>query len=179
MRRAHLLACGAVAATLAFTSTAAAKPPDVDSSKLRAAVTVDGIVEHQQALQNIANLNGGTRHTQTPGYAASVAYVRETMLDAGWDVTVTQFDMPDWEETAPPVLQQLTPAPKTYIPGDAGDDNSAAVDFIALAFSPTADVPSAPVVPTNDIVVPALAANSNTSGCERSDFPLRPAARCR
>lgn len=49
-------------------------------------MTVDGIVAHQQALQNIANMNGGTRHTETPGYAASVAYVRETMEAAGWNV---------------------------------------------------------------------------------------------
>ena len=46
-------------------------------------MTVDGIVEHQQALQNIANMTGGTRHTKTPGYTASVAYVRETMEAAG------------------------------------------------------------------------------------------------
>ena len=171
MRLAHLAACAGLAATLAFASTATAKPPDVDSSALRAAVTVDGIVQHQQALQNIANMNGGTRHTQTPGYTASVAYVNQTMQSAGWDVTVTQFDMPDWEELAPPVLEQLAPTPKTYVAGSAADDNSPAVDFIAFAFSPTADIPDAPVVPTNDIVIPAPAANSNTSGCERADFP--------
>ena len=72
----HLSVCGALLATLVLASTAAAKPPDgVNSSKLRAAVTVDGIVEHQRALQNIATMNGGTRHTETPGYLASVAYV--------------------------------------------------------------------------------------------------------
>ena len=76
MRRAHRVAVGAVAAMFAFASNAVAKPPDVNSSKLRAAVTVDGIVEHQQALQNIADMNGGTRHTETPGYPASVEYVQ-------------------------------------------------------------------------------------------------------
>jgi Zn-dependent M28 family amino/carboxypeptidase len=79
--------------------------------------------------------------------------------------------MPDWKETAPPVLEQIAPTPKPYVHGSAADDDSAAVDFIAFEFSPTKDVPSAPVVPTNDIVIPSPAANSNTSGCDASDFP--------
>ena len=94
MRRAHLAAAGALAVALLSASAAIAKPPDVDSSKLETAVTVAGIVEHQQALQNIANLNGGTRATTTPGYTASVAYVRETMERAGYNVSISNFDMP-------------------------------------------------------------------------------------
>jgi Zn-dependent M28 family amino/carboxypeptidase len=171
MRTAHLSACAALAATLALTSTAAAAPPPVDSSELRAAVTVDGIVEHQQALRNIADMNGGTRNTDTPGYAASVDYVRETMKRAGWKVSTTEFNMPEWEETADPVLEQLSPTPTTYTPGTAEDSGSADVDFITFGFSPTADLPSVPVVPTKDIVIPSPAANSNTSGCEAADFP--------
>ena len=73
MRRIRLLAFAAVLAAFAFGSTAVAKPPDVNSSKLREAVTVDGIVGHQRALQDIANVNGGTRYTKTSGYDASVA----------------------------------------------------------------------------------------------------------
>jgi len=171
MRRIRLVAFAAVLAAFAFGSTAVAKPPDVNSSKLREAVTVDGIVGHQRALQDIANANGGTRYTKTSGYDASVAYVRDTMQKAGWNVSISQFDMPDWKETAPPVLEQIAPTPKTYVHGSAADDDSAAVDFIAFEFSPTKDVPSAPVVPTNDIVIPSPAANSNTSGCDASDFP--------
>ena len=90
MRRVQLLTCAAVIASFAFGSTAVAKPPDVDSSKLRAAVTVEGIVAHQRALQDIADDNGGTRHTKTPGFPASVAYVRETMENAGWNVSVIE-----------------------------------------------------------------------------------------
>jgi Zn-dependent M28 family amino/carboxypeptidase len=171
MRRACLAACSAAMATLALTGTGQAKPPDVNSDKLERAVTVPGIVQHQRALQNIADMNGGTRHTETPGYTASVAYVRETMKRAGWNVSVSQFNMPEWQETAPPVFQQLTPTAKPYTPGTAADDDSAAVDYITFEFSPTANVANAPVVPTNDIVAPSPAANSNTSGCEAADFP--------
>ena len=116
-------------------------------------------------------MNGGTRYTKTAGFTASVAYVRERMERAGLDTKVVQFDMPDWQENAPPVLQQLTPTATTYTPGAAADDNNPAVDFIAFAYSPTKASPSAPVVPTTDIVAPSPAANSNTSGCEPEDFP--------
>ena len=150
---------------------AQAKPPDVNSDKLERAVTVPGIVEHQRALQNIADMNGGTRHTETPGYTASVAYVRETMKRAGWNVSVSQFNMPEWQETAAPVFQQLTPTAKTYTPGTAADDNSPAVDYITFEFSPTADVPNARVVPTNDIVIASPSTDTSNSGCEAADFP--------
>jgi Zn-dependent M28 family amino/carboxypeptidase len=38
-----------------------------------------------------------------------------------------------------------------------------------FGFSPTADIASAPVVPTNDIVIPSP--GGTTSGCEAADFP--------
>ncbi len=43
------------------------------------------------------------------------------------------------------------------------------MDFIAFKYSPTKAVPSAPVVPTTDIVLPST--GPNTSGCEPADFP--------
>ena len=43
----------------------------VDSTALRNAVTVNGILAHEQALQAIANANGGTRAAGTPGFEAS------------------------------------------------------------------------------------------------------------
>ena len=152
MRRTHLLACAAtVAASLGAVSVAQAKPDDVSSSKLESAVTVEGILKHQQALQTIANFNGGTRHTRTAGYTASAAYVKATLENAGYDARYEMFNMPEWEETAPPVLQQVTPTAKTYTPGTAADDGSPAVDFITFEHSPTASVSNVRVVPTNDV----------------------------
>ena len=57
---------------------------DVSAAKLERSVTVRGIVEHQRALQRIADMNGGTRYTKTPGYTASVAYVRERCAGPVW-----------------------------------------------------------------------------------------------
>src|SRR3954454_18669433 len=137
MRRSHLAACAAIASTLAAAPAAVAKPEDINSSRLERMVTVQGITEHQQALQTIADLNGGTRYTRTAGFIASAAYVKATLEKAGYDAHYEMFNMPEWKETAPPVLQQLTPANKTYKAGTAADDSSPAVDFIAFEHSPT------------------------------------------
>jgi len=157
-------------ATFAFVPAAQAGHDHGHHGKKKPRTTVRGIVQHQTALQNIADMAGGTRHTETPGYTASVGYVRERMKKAGLKVKVVDFNMPEWVETAPPEFQQLTPTPKTYTPGTEADDNSAAVDYITFEFSPTAEV-SAPVVPVTDNVIPSPAANSNTAGCEPTDFP--------
>ena len=72
MRRAHLAACAAGLAVLCSAAPAAvAKPRDVNSSRLERAVTTQSVRKHQQALQFIADANGGTRYTRTPGYTAS------------------------------------------------------------------------------------------------------------
>ena len=167
--RAAILATAALTLTTASAADARDHGHGVSASKLERSVTVRGIVKHQRALQRIADMNGDTRHTKTPGYTASVAYVAERMRRAGLDVQVTEFDMPDWHETAPPVFQQLSPTARTYTPGTATDDNQPTVDYIAFEHSPTEAVASAPVVPTNDIKIPP--AEANTSGCERGDFP--------
>src|SRR5918912_1135941 len=109
MRRTHLAACAAVSALVVAAPGAVASPPDVDSTRLEQLVTVQGITEHQKALQTIADLNGGTRHTRTPGYTASAAYVKATLEKAGYDARYEMFNMPVWHETAPPVLQQVSP----------------------------------------------------------------------
>ncbi len=127
MGRIRVAALAAAAVMLVPVAGAQAKPRhhhhhghDRGSAQLEKAVSVRNIVKHQKALQSIADMNGGTRHTETPGYTASVAYVKERMQRAGLDVKVVQFNFPEWQETAPPVFQQLTPTAKTYTPGDRG-----------------------------------------------------------
>src|SRR3954447_1300042 len=137
MRRSHLAACAAIASTLAAAPAAVAKPEDINSSRLERMVTVQGITEHQQALQNIADLNGGTRYTRTAGFTASAAYVKATLEKAGYNARYEMFNMPEWQETAAPVLQLTSPSSKSYKPGTAADDGSASVDFIAFEHSPT------------------------------------------
>jgi Peptidase family M28/PA domain len=51
------------------------------------AITLHELGEHLDALQRIADRNGGTRAAGTPGYDASADYVANRLRDAGWNVT--------------------------------------------------------------------------------------------
>jgi Zn-dependent M28 family amino/carboxypeptidase len=169
MRRPHLAACAAMLAALVTAPSALAKPKDVDSSRLERMVTVKGITEHQKALQNIADMNGGTRYTRTAGFTASAAYVKATLEKAGYNARYEMFNMPIWREDAAPVLQQTSPNAKTYRPGSRDDDDSPAVDFIAFEHSPTKSLSNVAVVGVGHTDVPSD--GGSTSGCVASDYP--------
>jgi len=97
MRR-SLCALLAVPAVLCTASPAIAQKDAFNSTGLRKAVTLDGVREHQAALQSIADLNNGTRVSGTPGYDVSVDYVVGKLEDAGYDVTRQPFDFDYFEE---------------------------------------------------------------------------------
>ena len=102
-----------------------------DTSALRAAVTLAGVRAQQQALQNIANANGGVRVAGTTGHEQSANYVDAQLTAAGYSVTRQYFDFPFFEELAPPVLEQISPNPTTYVEG---------VDFFTMQYSGSGDV---------------------------------------
>ena len=84
-----------LAAALAIVVAApVAAVDDVDTSRLRDAVTVGGIMAHQRVFQRIANQNDGTRASGTPGFDASAEYVKRVMKHAGYRVTEQTFDVP-------------------------------------------------------------------------------------
>ena len=112
MRKAFIAAL-AIAAALPVASPAAAADDAYNSQGLRKAVTLDGVREHQAALQAVADANGGTRASGTPGYAASAAYVRGRLEAAGYVVTEQQFSFP-WATTDQSRLVRISPDPKTY-----------------------------------------------------------------
>ncbi len=139
---------------------ATAAPP-TDTAELQDAVSVEGIVEHLQAFQEIADANGGTRASGTPGYDASVAYVVERLEAAGYDVTVQTFPFPFFQALSPGELERISPSPEVYAPE---------TDFLTAVFSGSGDV-TATIQATNDIVIPPGAeAGTSTSGCEPEDF---------
>jgi Zn-dependent M28 family amino/carboxypeptidase len=170
MRIRHLALLGVGIGLLAFAPVASAQ--GINTAKLRNAVTIDGILEHEQKFQQIANAHQGNRAAGTVGYEASVAYVQRRLEDAGYRVRLEPFDFPTWRENSPPVMEQVSPTPTTYTPGrNPQDDNNPAVDFITFEFSGSGDV-EAPVVPTTDIVIPpGPTADTSNSGCEPGDFP--------
>jgi len=153
-----------VALTLAFAPAAsAAKDPNRVSQKLREDVTVGGIRAHQQALQNIATMNNGTRASGTPGYEASLAYVTRRLERAGYRPQRQEFTFKTFEELAPTTFERVSPDPRPY----------ADTDFAIMSYSGSGDVTAA-LTPV-DLVLPPGAPNSSTSGCEAADFAGFPA----
>ncbi len=160
MRRTHLtvaLTCAAV-----LLAAPAANGKQSDAKKLRKGVTVDGILEHERALQQIAIANDNNRAATTDGYKASVDYVVNRLRAAGYRVRLDGFDFPIWTLNGPSTLAEISPTARTF-----AEDT----DYIVSQFSGAGDV-TANVVPTTDIVIPpAGGPGTGTSGCEPGDFP--------
>ena len=74
MKRFLSAAIAALVVTLGLPAGAAAID-NVNTQQLRGKVTLGGILEHEQALQNIAIAHEGNRAATTAGYKASVDYV--------------------------------------------------------------------------------------------------------
>ena len=125
-------------------------------------VTLDGVLEHEQAFQEIADANGGTRAAGTPGYDASADYVEDRLTRAGYVVTRQTFNVFAFEEVGPSELEQTNPNDVTYV-----ED----VHFAATPHSEPGDV-TAHVTAVDLQLGPG---NTSTSGCEDADFAGFPA----
>ena len=170
MRKA-VIALLALVASVALTTAAvaekprAAKAPEATtpgqlSKQLQAAVKVNGIFRHLDALQGIADDNDGTRASGTEGYDDSVRYVaRQLRSYGGWDVEQQSFEYDAFFQDAPTVFEQTAPTPTTYV------ENT---DFSTMEYSGSGDV-TAEVVAV-DLTLPPTPEPSSTSGCEASDF---------
>jgi Zn-dependent M28 family amino/carboxypeptidase len=134
---------------------------EVNTRRLRNAVTVSGILGHERVFQRIANQNGGTRASGTPGYEASATHVKDRLAAAGYIVTEQEFTFPFFRDLAAPSLAQVTPTAKDYETANS-------------QFSGSGDV-TGPLLPTNDVQIPpGPTPSSSSSGCEASDFPTAP-----
>jgi Zn-dependent M28 family amino/carboxypeptidase len=154
-RRFHLAVTAAATAALlgAMTSPPAyASPNNNTVRKLTKAVTVDGVVEHLEAFQEIADENGD-RAAGRPGYDASVDYVVEQLEAAGYDPTVQEFEFPYFEENSE--LERISPSPRVFEEGS---------EFLRNAFD--SGTPEGSATGTL-FVIPAADA---TDGCEAGDF---------
>ncbi|GAA5147298.1 hypothetical protein GCM10023321_08100 [Pseudonocardia eucalypti] len=79
-----LAACGGTASPPTTTAKAA-------DGQLSRAVGEAAAYTHLEALQKIADDNGGTRVTPSPGYDASVEYVVKVLRDAGYEVSTPTY----------------------------------------------------------------------------------------
>ena len=173
-----VLALAALAALLAV-GVASAAPGDSDptlraSAGLRKAVDPAGILVHERRFQRIADTNGGTRASGTPGYDASAAYVAGKLRKAGYGVTVQRFTFPFFEEAQPTTFSRTDVDPdKEYAPAEGTSG-----DFSIMEYSGSGDVVDTAVVPTNDVQIPpGPAPSSSNSGCEPGDFPAETAGK--
>jgi Zn-dependent M28 family amino/carboxypeptidase len=168
MARRRLCAVLTVAGSLA---TAAAAAPAIaaddawNSRGLRTAITVDQLMEHEHALQNIADLSlfdgTPTRESGTPGYEASVDYVVSRLEAAGYDPVVQPFEFAFFKLLADPVFERISPDPKVYTYG-------ASADFSAMTYSGSGNV----TAQTTHVVDVGGAPGA---GCEAPDFAGFPA----
>ncbi|MDA0172190.1 M20/M25/M40 family metallo-hydrolase [Solirubrobacter taibaiensis] len=157
-----------VPATASANGGGSVSPRDPGAKRFVGEITVPKIGEHLTALQRIATLNDDTREVFSPGYQESLDYVVETLREAGYRPQVSQFNYPIWEEAQPPVLNQVTPTPKVYVPGDAEDNDLPSADFITMANSPTTVLTNAPVFPVGGILDPPT--GGSVSGCAAADY---------
>lgn len=118
--------------------------------KLLSCVDADGALEHLEALQEIADANGGTRAAGLPGYEASVDYVVDTLEAAGWNVSIDEFP---YTFIGASTLQQLTPTNASYATGPF-----------------TGSGPGNVTASVTPIDVQLTTPNANTSGCQPEDF---------
>ncbi len=128
----------------------------VDTEKLRKAVTVSGILQHERAFQRIANDNDGTRASGTPGFDASADYVVRKLRQAGYKVKRADLHLPVLPaNVAPPELSEVSPTARDIETG-------------TFTYSGSGEV-TGQVIPTNDILIPpGPDAQHSTSGCERT-----------
>ncbi len=123
-------------------------------------VTGANVMKRMQALQAIADANGGTRAAGTPGYTASRDYVARVLRNAGYQVTLDAINfVEDWVENSPPTLDVVSPTPKSYATNE---------DFFTFQPSPAGDVTAE--VQGVDLTLPPTPTPTSTSGCEASDF---------
>jgi hypothetical protein len=168
----------AVAGTLLFAAPAWADrehSTNNTSKKLREAVTVAGIMEHQSAFQDIADFTGGNRLSGTAGYDASADYVAERAEAAGLEVSRFEFDyeLDLLADFTPPVLSVTSGGPpRSFVPGIGGTLFSDG-DFGSMYASPSGDL-TRPVWAADLDLDPATAAG-NTSGCQAADYAGMPA----
>jgi Zn-dependent M28 family amino/carboxypeptidase len=140
-------------------ATADAAVP-TDTTELQEAVTADAIMDHLAELQKIADNNGGTRASGTPGYTASVDYIEDLLVAAGYEVTRQDFLFNSFQELVTPVFEQVSPNTVTYVPNE---------DFITMDYSGSGDV-TAPLQAVDLVLPPGAQASTSNSGCETDDF---------
>jgi len=135
---------------------------------LSEAVTAAAMMDHLQALQDIADDNDGNRAAFTDGYAASADYITEQLELAGYEVHTQPFTV-GISELNDSTLSQVEPGTVDY-----PFEGEAEFGYSVFGGSPSVDL-TAEVVPVDVTIPPGADPSSSNSGCEASDFADFPA----
>ena len=131
----------------------------IQTEQLRDLLTVDGIMQHLQELQTIADAHDSNRAAGTAGHRASVEYLVAALEAAEYQVTRQPFTFDGYLEVSAPVLSASGTSNLTF--GEA--------EYAALQYSGNGQVSAS--VQAVDILEPTgTAPNTSTSGCEQNDF---------
>ncbi|MBI4957684.1 MAG: M20/M25/M40 family metallo-hydrolase [Myxococcales bacterium] len=135
--------------------------------KLDAAIGRAALREHLERFEAIGKEHGGHRATRSPGYAASLAYVRTSLEGAGLAPFEHRFDILHFELLGPGTLEMLAPRRRVFrpVPDVARGAAWGAAEHVALRGSPPGDV-RAELVAVD--YVPGQ--KDTTSGCDDADF---------
>jgi aminopeptidase Y len=123
--------------------------------KLTECVTLEGVRAHQAALQAIADANGGHRVGGSAGDLATVEYIRDQLMAAGYSVELQPVQFQTFFTVTPPVLEQVAPAPWV-------------IENTIMSYSGSGDV----TAPVTTLWGPPI---DSTPGCEAADFAGFPA----
>jgi Zn-dependent M28 family amino/carboxypeptidase len=134
---------------------ASAELDEINTKKLRDAVTINGMLQHERAFQAIANANLGTRASGTPGYDASAAYVAARLQKAGYRVTEQEFTFPFFQKLAEPTLT---------VDGEAYETDN-------FQFSGSGDVTGDIVPALSNEIPPDGEGGTTEAGCDPADLP--------
>jgi hypothetical protein len=119
-----LIAAVSLGASLLWVAPAAAAVPTDTACnnrmndsirKLLECVKVEGVLEHEKALQAIADENDDTRASGTSGYADSIDYVEGRLNAAGYVTSRQEFSFHKFEDLGGSILQQTAPGSVSYV----------------------------------------------------------------
>ena len=145
---------------LATTATAGHRRRTDRHERVARGGDADAIMDHLAELQLIADANGGTRASGTPGTTRRSTYIAEQLEAVGYEVTIQEFLFNSFRELSEPVFEQVSPDPTVYVPGE---------DFFTAEYSGSGDV-EAPLQAVDLVLPPGAEASTSTSGCEPEDF---------
>lgn len=143
-----LAACGPISTA---SPTASASGSDRPTIGPLGQIDAAGIRSHLEALEAVAEANGGVRTAGTAGYDASVEYVAAKLRDLGYAVQTPAFEMATFAEE-----------PGASIRIGGGESFAAGPDFHAMIYSAAGDV--------SGRIVEVGAGTDESGGCATSDF---------